>query len=342
MGTYPEHLHASEISHKSLSFLSQRKLPPTPINYAVLYQYFSNEQPKLNEALDKQLCDHNHVDDIVLADLHLRFLVKENDIDDKLLSPLEDALEKTLDCVSSHVETEQQTISNLAKTEKVLSELSQHKTLHNIVSFLLKSVEKSQNQRKQLHDKLGQTSDEVSFLRRQLDESRKEAILDPLTGLLNRRGCEFKLETLDIEATHSSMLVDIDHFKQVNDNFGHFIGDKVIQHVARIISKEVGNKDIAVRYGGEEFLVILPEQNSAKAHLVAEKIRTSVEKLKLVQRQSNKQLPTISVSIGLSQSKGAANWDNIFKQADDALYTAKESGRNRCIIANDNLTQAIA
>lgn len=342
MDTYPEHLHASEISHKSLNFLAQRQLPPTPINYAVLYQYFSNSHPKLNDALDRQLCEHNHIDDIVLADLHLQFLVKETNFEDSLLTPLENALEQTLKQVNTHVESEQQALANLAKTEKVLAEFSQHKKLHNIVNFLLKSVEKSQNHRKQLHNKLGKTSDEVSQLRRQLDESRKEATLDPLTGLLNRRGCEFQLETLDIEDTHCSLLIDIDHFKQVNDNFGHFIGDKVIQHVARIISKEVTNNDIAVRYGGEEFLVILPQQNTAKAHIVAEKIRTSVEKLKLVQRQNKTQLPKMSVSIGLAQTTGAPNWDSVFRQADDALYQAKEGGRNRCVISNDVLQKAIA
>ena len=152
-------------------------------------------------------------------------------------------------------------------------------------------------------------------------------------GLLNRRGCDDKLQSLDFSGTHSSLAIDIDHFKKINDVFGHFVGDKVIQRIAKTIKSHVSEQDLAVRYGGEEFLVVMTNKSIPEAKKVAENIRLSVAKMKLIQKETNTQLPPISVSIGIAQSGDTHDWTSLFEQADDALYKAKNSGRNRCICA---------
>jgi diguanylate cyclase len=170
-------------------------------------------------------------------------------------------------------------------------------------------------------------------LQYKLASSRQEALVDSLTGLLNRRGCDDKLQALSFDDTHSSLAIDIDHFKKINDNFGHFVGDKVIQRIAKTIESHIEDTDLAVRFGGEEFVVIMTNKSIPEAKITAEKIRISIEKMKLIQRETNTYLPTISVSIGIAQNKNTLDWSSLFKLADDALYQAKNSGRNRCICA---------
>ncbi|WP_159822072.1 GGDEF domain-containing protein [Colwellia sp. 20A7] len=177
------------------------------------------------------------------------------------------------------------------------------------------------------------TQQEINQLKHKLESSRQEALVDSLTGLLNRRGCDDKLQALDFEQTHSSLVIDIDHFKKINDNFGHFIGDKVIQRIAKIIKSHLTEQDFAVRFGGEEFLVVMTNKSIIEAKEVAEKIRIAIEKMKLIQRETNDPLPPISVSIGIAQNNNAQDWPSLFKEADNALYQAKKSGRNRCICA---------
>ena len=136
---------------------------------------------------------------------------------------------------------------------------------------------------------------------------------------------------MDIEDIHSSLVIDIDHFKEINDTFGHFIGDKVIQRIAKVIKDCVRETDLAVRFGGEEFVVVLVNQTLKEARKAAERIRLAITELKLMQRQSNTCLPPISVSIGIAQADNDHNWTSLFKRADKALYQAKNSGRNRCV-----------
>jgi len=138
---------------------------------------------------------------------------------------------------------------------------------------------------------------------------------------------------LNFAETHSSLAIDIDHFKKINDDFGHFVGDKVIQRIAKTIKRHVSEKDLAVRYGGEEFLVVMTNKSIPEAKKVAENIRLSVSKMKLIQKESNTYLPPISVSIGIAQSDDTPDWTSLFKQADNALYKAKNAGRNRCVCA---------
>lgn len=151
----------------------------------------------------------------------------------------------------------------------------------------------------------------MNLMNLKLNEAKQEAIFDSLTGFLNRRGSEQKLSEIDIEEKHTSLMIDIDHFKLVNDNFGHLIGDKVIQKVAQSIRSHLSDDDIAVRYGGEEFVVIVVNKTFYEAQDIAERIRLTIGKLKLKQRNSDKFLPQISVSIGIAETKNETHWQDV-------------------------------
>jgi diguanylate cyclase len=131
------------------------------------------------------------------------------------------------------------------------------------------------------------------------------------------------------DASLSVLMLDIDHFKRINDTYGHALGDVVIRNVAETIRKCIRGEDFAVRFGGEEFLVLLPNTPLDGAAKVAETIRTRIEALRLVRRRDNFTLAPFTISLGVATRRENDSQDSLFERADRALYQSKESGRNR-------------
>ena len=165
------------------------------------------------------------------------------------------------------------------------------------------------------------------------DELRDQSIRDALTGLYNRR---YMMETCSREFSRaeragqsvSVLSIDIDHFKKYNDNHGHDAGDMVLRAVGTCLENLFRNEDVPCRFGGEEFVVLLPGADSDTAARRAEQLRSKVEAL--VVRYVEKSLPRVTVSIGVAAFPEAGDFpDVVLKAADEALYRAKESGRNR-------------
>lgn len=173
---------------------------------------------------------------------------------------------------------------------------------------------------------------ERAELQRRHDHLEHEASHDPLTGLLNRSAlARLRVNPEALQRLNAGgytlAVVDIDHFKQVNDRHGHLLGDQALRTVAQAISQGIRRGDVAVRYGGEEFLLILPSTPLAGAFELAERIREAVERVALP-------FP-LSVSIGLAAGDPQADRpEEVFERADQALYRAKAGGRNR-VVADD-------
>jgi len=156
---------------------------------------------------------------------------------------------------------------------------------------------------------------------------------DHLTGLFNRR---YLMEALGKEVQRSLrkrnnlslIILDIDHFKQVNDSYGHLQGDIVLQKVALQLQKELRAYDTAARYGGEEFIAVLPDSTLEEAVFVANRVRTSIQSTGFSGELSRLSL-TVSIGVTNLSSLGCTTVDSFIKSADDALYRAKANGRNR-------------
>ncbi len=165
---------------------------------------------------------------------------------------------------------------------------------------------------------------------------KRESIRDPLTGLYNRRHMEASLEreTSRVERLHISLgliMFDVDHFKHFNDTFGHDAGDLVLREIGDVVKSYVRKEDIACRYGGEEFLLILPDMSPEGLKVRAEDIRQNVKKIKIVY-QGKDLAVTISLGVAIFPQHGPTIEDAM-KAADDALYQAKADGRDRAIMA---------
>lgn len=175
-------------------------------------------------------------------------------------------------------------------------------------------------------------------LRMSVKQTIELAVTDALTGLNNRRYLDNHLKILFTRAAVrarplSICLMDIDRFKQVNDTYGHDAGDEVLREFATRIRSTVRGADLACRYGGEEFVVVMPDTDATAAAAVAERLRAIIEKTPFLLKNAGTAI-SLTASFGLSCSSGGADTpEQLLKQADQALYKAKAEGRNR-VVAN--------
>jgi len=166
----------------------------------------------------------------------------------------------------------------------------------------------------------------VKLIQQKLGLLRHEALSDSLTGLANRRAMGGLLEMLtQTEQPYAVLSLDIDHFKCVNDTFGHYAGDSALKHIAEILKRNSRASDLACRAGGEEFVLIMPGTSMAIAKTIAERIRDNV---------ACSNVPSVgklTLSIGVACREEASTSDSVLKLADERLYVAKQSGRNRVV-----------
>ena len=175
----------------------------------------------------------------------------------------------------------------------------------------------------------------TDFLRQNLDHSLELAVTDQLTGLHNRRYMEGQLSALARRAAMggdpvAALMIDIDYFKKINDNFGHDVGDEVLREFAVRLASNVRAVDLPCRYGGEEFTVIMPDTQIEDAERIAERIRLHVAGSPF--RVAGGELLTVTISVGVAATIGTSDTpETLLKRADSAVYEAKHAGRNRVI-----------
>jgi diguanylate cyclase (GGDEF)-like protein len=162
------------------------------------------------------------------------------------------------------------------------------------------------------------------------------ALIDPLTHLGNRAALDNALRReLQLAERHqhelSLLMIDVDHFKLINDHHGHARGDEVLQEIARTIAKVCRETDISFRFGGEEFVVLLRKTSEAGAEIIAERLRKEISKLAIDSTGRNIQ-PTVSIGISTRAADQKEHIDHLFERADKALYQAKQTGRN-CVVS---------
>jgi diguanylate cyclase len=171
---------------------------------------------------------------------------------------------------------------------------------------------------------------ETKFFRERLKEERGKALTDALTQLPNREAYDERV-TMELERWRryrkpaTLIVADIDHFKSINDNYGHLSGDKVLQILAKEVQARLRKSDFVARYGGEEFVMILPEADAEIAKTVVNKMRTTIERLPFHFRDEKVQ---VTVSFGIAEFADGVDHEGLFDRADKALYQAKEAGRN--------------
>lgn len=184
---------------------------------------------------------------------------------------------------------------------------------------------KQREQRRQLHE----LADSNAHLRTEKEKYRRLSTLDALTRVLNRHGIEQFVEGLRASGSHAGViLIDLDHFKRINDHCGHHIGDRVLRTMGEILRAHTRNTDGLGRWGGEEFILVCPGASLAKAADLAEKLRHRILQTNFIPEDP----VAITASFGVAALQAEQDFEDAFRQADQALYLAKSRGRN-CVVA---------
>ncbi len=213
--------------------------------------------------------------------------------------------------------------------ESVLLQMEQHRQLEQ------HRHEQSKSQIAKMSERLHDMESESEELRSRVQEERNQAMTDALTGIPNRLAYEQRLEQEVARYKRFAIPLvmavwDVDHFKNVNDSFGHRSGDKVLRTIARVLAAGIRKTDFVARYGGEEFVQLMTGSSLQQCLPVAEKLRTAVESTGFHFRD---QAVTITASCGLAEFHDGDSIEQWFERADGALYSAKQKGRNRCEVA---------
>ena len=213
--------------------------------------------------------------------------------------------------------------------------------MHDFVKTQTKLHRSNLKTIKHLNSRVNKASDFIIRLEKQLDNAIDTNLIDELTGVGNRRGYvqiidQERKTWLTNQRPLALMMIDLDKFKQVNDTYGHGVGDQVLKFLSQTLKDNIRTSDYLARYGGEEFVIVLPQTNIDKAIQLAEKLRKIINNLKFEIRNNNKALK-VTCSFGISAfTEQTPNTLDVFEAADKALYKAKDNGRNDIIALVDN------
>ncbi len=323
----------SDLAQQALAWLANQQIQPDPVNYAVAWAYFGDGLPELKAAINHRKSHGKPLEGKDLAELHQRFLAPVPDYDmGRIGHELNSMLQGLLQCLADAGSEMSEFGQSLGRQIERMEQDPSPAVFEAVARELMVATYAAQARNQTLHQRLEETRRESERLREELEISRREVLIDSLTGLSNRRALDKRLEEIlvDPACTTLSMLVaDIDNFKSINDTYGHAIGDVVIRNVADILRRTVRGDDMAARFGGEEFVVLLPNTPLAGALKVAETIRSRIEQLRLVRKHDNFHLEPFTISVGAAMLRTNESAENLFDRADALMYQAKREGRNR-------------
>ncbi len=340
------YLHSIEMAKKfsNLAFtqIEECGLLPTPENYELWFSYYSKADAEMVKEVDAYLSNNNgKITDEQCYDVFNKFL--SNYREEESISKAGDKIKNAISDVNNAITSAKKYATEYSGSlEKVNDELKQDKSkdeINALVSGVLDDTKNMLEYNDHLEDMLENSNRAMEDMRRDLELARKEALTDSLTGLANRKAFDHEISRLvalsNSNEPHifSMIMLDIDHFKKFNDTFGHQVGDQVLKLVARTLKDSVKGRDITVRYGGEEFVILLPETDIKGGLKIAEILRQEIEKKEVINRVTGKNLAKITFSAGVSEYLKGEDVDSFIKRVDTALYKAKNSGRNRVIAA---------
>ena len=328
---------SGEYLRLALPLMAKQAAPLHPVSYAVWYEYVSGGNSSLKACIDEHLLKGAVLDDKATHDIFHKHVAG---INEQLAQRISEGFQKVMADVSSSAALAGDQAGQFGSAlEKWCVDLDSSDPGTSLGADAILDLTRSmQGSVVSLKERLDESRREIEQLRQEVVKAREDALADGLTGLTNRRGfdmaiAECLMQSGASECGPSLLITDIDHFKRVNDTYGHLFGDKVIRAVAQILKDNVKGKDTAARYGGEEFVVLLPDTPIEGAHKVAEMIRAKVEGFRIKRTSDNEAVANITVSLGVASFRAGESVADFVARADAALYASKNEGRNRVTLA---------
>ena len=324
------------MAKKTLLQMSRFEIPLCPDNYHLWFDYSSRTDQCLVDEINRMIADGVPFSDTINADLYRKYFA-DQDSKLKTLADAQGVIQNVLKEVLSEVLNTQGFTSNYQKELREFSisldNIKDVGEFREIVAGLMRRTLEVIEAGQQLKEHLAVMTSKSEELQKQLCSTQHELLRDPLTGIYNRKAFDEKISAY-IEAYRkddkffSLVIIDIDHFKNFNDRHGHLLGDQVLKFVGKLLTNELKGKDFVGRYGGEEFVLLMEGASLDNAVVVANKIRGSFANVQLKYSKSGQIIGKITVSAGVATIQGDDTPESLIKRADDALYMAKQYGRN--------------
>ena len=338
---YPDSAQRSaEYLRIALALMSKHDAALHPITYAVWYEYASGRNRGLNQEVDGHLKSDNKLDEETTRKLYEAYVA---DLDPQTIARFNAEFQRLLDEVGNSAARTGDDASlfgqRLEQLGRDLQPGMPATVLHERIEAMVADIHNVHGSIRALTERLDSSQEEVERLKRELIRAREEAIIDGLSGLLNRKAFDERLHLMLSNVDQNGVgpclvLIDIDHFKLINDTFGHLFGDAVIRSIGHLIKSTVKGQDVAARYGGEEFALLLPGTPLAGARVVADRLRFAFSQSRIRRLNSEEPVGNITISAGVAAYRPGEDLTGLIARADAALYTSKAQGRNRITVAD--------
>lgn len=338
---YSESLEkAASIAKKTIDDLAEEKIAANPQNFTVWFDQLTGRNPELTRFIDRAREQGLEFSPDQMQKIYERFMAPENSNDNasgwsQRIGDVAAQIAKALGDVGDGTEKYG---AILEKFSGNLSGTENSTDLAHMIGDILSETQSMNGQINNLQNRVSDSSEELENLRRELADTKRDAMTDKLTGLANRRCFDETLIQMTDDARESGKplclaICDVDHFKKFNDTHGHQVGDQVLKLMGRILVENIKGSDLPARYGGEEFVIILPETPLNGASIVADHLREKLAGRKLSRKGSEDSYGKVTMSIGVTEYLIGESMDELIKRADSLLYKAKQDSRNRICAA---------
>ena len=319
----------------AVGHLRKNEIPAYPRNYELWYTYAAGFNHALNKSINDIIRQRGKITSTEVNRIYDQFIAptRIGERIDDVGGRLSEEIKGVAGMLATQMESTSSYSSSLGEARTALAGAHDSGAVESIVQDLIEATHETERTNRELEGQLAESRRQIAELQESLEAIRYESLVDDLTTLANRKHFEQSLDRLLAEAQQtgvpfSLLFTDIDHFKKFNDTFGHQTGDQVLRLVALALKQNIKGQDIACRYGGEEFAVLLPRTDLAQSVVVAEHIREAVFSKELVKRSTGENLGRITISIGVAEWRRGDTAQSIVERADVCLYAAKRGGRN--------------
>ena len=330
----------AELSSKAIARIKKEDILPTPENYELWFVYYARSIPEVVRVIDAIVDSGQVITDYICNEIYSRFLsdLRNEETVRNSGEQVQSAIETVTNAVQDVKQATQKYGEALSQVNNKISNTKDSGELNAAMKLAADSTNVMIRQNDHLAEMLVQSNSAMEELKRDLEHVRREAMTDGLTGLANRKAFDSEFDRVMHMASQNKtlftlLMLDIDHFKSFNDNFGHQVGDQVLRLVARTLKDSIKGKDFAARYGGEEFAIILPDTDLIGAVSVGNTLRKAVASKDVINRSTGKVLGRITMSVGIAEYENDKMPEDLIERADKALYTAKHNGRNQVAAA---------
>ena len=337
--------YAAAIADRASDLMAKHAIPPTPNNFAVWFQYCLGTWHQFNKTIDILVASKRPFDPTANRSLYAAYVKQTQHSGGEEAS---DRLQKLILEARGYLTTAvDENRAQVKALDGVARKAESTKEPLTIIASLVDELSTAITRTSKLEDRLANSSRELDEIRFSLYQAEQRAQTDALTGLANRHAVDKFLRRAQLAAMEtgeplSLLLIDIDHFKQFNDSFGHQTGDHVLRLIAQVLKETIHDGDLAARYGGEELVTVLPGADVKLAYKIAEMIRISIADRPIVRRGTGEFLSKVTISIGVAQFDPGETISGLFERCDRALYLAKRNGRNQTITERELETNIVA